>query len=91
LGVEADSFFPEEQRDRSDLARQGQASHLRPDSIAHQSRVKLLERPGLGGGDEGCALEDVFEIVIVIAVQPPLRYLLLRWLQGRPFILRPLL
>ena len=81
LGVEADSFLPNDQRNRSDLPRQGQARHLWPHPFGNQSSVKLLERPGLGGGDDGCALENVFEIVIVIAVEPAQRYLLLRGLQ----------
>ena len=70
LGVEADSFLPDQQSDRSDLARQGQARHLRSDSFGHQSSVELLERPGLGGGEDGRTLEDVLQFVIVVAIEP---------------------
>ena len=78
LGVERDSFLPNDQRDRCNFACQGQPRHFRPDSLGNQSRVKFLERPSLGSGDDGCALENVFQIVIVIAVEPSQRYLLLR-------------
>src|ERR1700687_2012260 len=81
LGVERDSFLPNDQRDRCNFACQCETRHLRPDSLGHQSSVKLLERPGLGGGDDGCALENVFELVIVIAVETAQRYLLFRWSQ----------
>jgi hypothetical protein len=81
LGVEVDSSLPDDQRDRCNLARQSEPRHLRSDSLGHQSIVKLLERSGFGGGDDGCALEDVFEIMIVIAVEPAQRYLPLRWSQ----------
>src|ERR1700682_6236259 len=81
LGVEADSFLPNDQRDRCNFAGQRETRHLRPDSLGHQSSVKFLERPGLGGGYDGFALENVFELVIVIAVEPAQRYLPLRWSQ----------
>ena len=80
LGVEADSSLPDDQRDCSDFARQRETRHLWPDPLGNQSSVKLLEGPGLGGGDDGCPLENVFQFVIVIAVEPAQRYLLLLWL-----------
>ena len=69
LGVERDSFLPNNQRDRCNLTRQRQARHLRPHSFRKQSGVKLLQRPWFAGGDHGCALENVFQFVIVIAVE----------------------
>src|SRR5260370_28939479 len=74
LGVEAHSFLPNEERDRCNFACQCETCYFRLDSLGHQSSVKLLERPSLGGGDDGCALENVFEFVMVIAVQPAQRY-----------------
>ena len=73
LGVERDSFLPNDQSDRRNFARQRQACHLWPHSFGHQSRVKFLERPRLGGRDDGCTLENVFQLVIVIAVEPAQR------------------
>ena len=80
LGVEADSSLPDDQRDCSDFARQRETRHLWPDSFGNQSCIKFLERSGLGSSDDGCTLENVFQLVIVIAVEPAQRYLLLRWL-----------
>ena len=79
LGVEADSFLPNQQRDRCNFARQCETRHLRPHPFGNQSSVKLLERPGLGGSDDGCSLEDIFELVVMIAVEPAQRDLLLRY------------
>jgi len=73
LGVEGNSFLPNDQSDRGDFTRQRQSRHLRPDALGHQSRVKFLERPSLGGGDDGCALENIFQFVIVIAIEPTQR------------------
>ena len=78
FGVEANSFLPDDQRNGCDLARQRQACHLWPDPLGHERVIKLFERAGLGGGQRGSALEQVFEIVIVIAVQPADRDRLLR-------------
>jgi hypothetical protein len=47
LGVEADSFLPDEQGDRGDLARQVQVCHLRLYSLGDQRSVKLLEQTRL--------------------------------------------
>ena len=69
LGVEGNSFLPDDQRDRCNFARQRKSRHLRTDALGHQSRVKFLERPGLGGGDVGCSLENIFQLVIVVAVE----------------------
>ena len=68
-GVEAYSFLPDDQGDRCDFACQGQPCHLRLYPFADLSIVKLLERPGLGGGNCRGTLEQIFEIVIVILVE----------------------
>jgi hypothetical protein len=51
FGVEAYSSLPDDQGDRCDFARQGQPCHLGLYSFANQSSVKLLEWPGLDGGN----------------------------------------
>ena len=78
FGVEAYSFLPDDQRDRCNFARQRQASHLRPHPFGNESSIELLERASLGGGEGRGTLEQVLEIVIMIAVEPAKRYLLLR-------------
>src|ERR1700677_308782 len=81
LDVEACSFLPNGQSDGRHLARQGQTRHLRPHSLGQQAFVKLLERSGLGSGHRGSTLEQVLQIVIVIAIQPTNRSRLFRALQ----------
>ncbi len=70
FGVETHSFLPDQQSDRSDLARQGETRHRWFHSFANQSRVELLERSGDSGGPNGCTLEDIFQIVVMILVEP---------------------
>src|SRR5579863_4864251 len=81
LGVEAHSFLPDEQRDGRHLARQCQTRHFRPDSLGHQRIVKLFERTRLRSGHGGSTLEEVFQFVIVVAIQPANRGWFLRALQ----------
>ena len=69
-GVEALSFLPDMQGDRSNLPGQGQAGHLRPHPFSQQGREELVKRPGFTGGDNGCTLKQVLQIVIVVFVQP---------------------
>ena len=78
FGVETHSFLPDQQSDRRNLARQGQARHRRLHSSGHQSGVELLQRSGDGSGSGGRTLEDIFQIVIVIAVEPADRQEFLR-------------
>src|ERR1700730_10349412 len=70
LGVETNSFLPNDQSDSRDLASQGKARHrwLRPSG--HQSGVELLERSRDGSGPGRRTLKDIFQIVIVVGVQP---------------------
>src|SRR5260370_22818609 len=68
-GVEAYSSLPDDQGDRGDFACQGQPCHLRLYSFADQSSVKLLERPGLDGGNCRGTLEQILEIGIVIRIE----------------------
>jgi hypothetical protein len=69
FSVETDSFLPDGQSDGGDLACQRQARHLRLDALGDQLSVKLLERAGLGHGYGRRTLEQIFEIVIMIAIQ----------------------
>jgi len=78
FGVEVYSFLPDDQRDRRDLACQGEPRHLWLDPLGDQSLVKLLERTRLGSGQGRGTLEQILEIVIVIAIQPANRDRLLR-------------
>ena len=50
FGVETSSFFPNEQRDGRNLARQGEASHLRLHPFGEQCLVKILQRSGTTAG-----------------------------------------
>ena len=57
LGVEAHSSLPHDQHDGGDLPDQGQARHLRPHPLGQQGRIELLQRTGLGRGDDRRTLE----------------------------------
>ena len=81
VGVEAGSFLPDGQSNDGDLARQGQTRHLWFDPLGHQRIVKLLERSGLGSSDGRSALVEILQIVVVIAIHPANRHLLLRALE----------
>src|ERR1039457_3770097 len=67
-GVEANSFLPDEQRDRCAFACRSQPRPFAPCSYSHLRSVKLLERAGLGGGNCRGSLEPIFQIVIVILI-----------------------
>src|SRR4029077_6603517 len=70
LGVEAYPLLPDMQGDRCNLARQRQARPLRADSLGQQRRVELPERTGLVGGDDRRTVEQIFQIVIMVGVEP---------------------
>ncbi len=57
LGVEAHSSLPYDQHDGGNFPSQGQARHLRPHPLGQQGRVELLQRTGLGRGDDRRTLE----------------------------------
>jgi len=57
LGVEARSFLPDMQGDRSNLPGQGQARHLRSHALGQQSPVELLERARLVRCQDGRTFE----------------------------------
>jgi hypothetical protein len=55
-----------QQSDRRDLARQRQAGHRRLRSSRHWGGIELLQGTWHDGRPDRCALEQVFQIVIVI-------------------------
>src|SRR5215472_11211586 len=67
--IETHSFLPNEQSDRRNLARQSKPCHVRLHSPRHASFVKVFKRPTVTSRPGGGALEDVFQIMVVIAVQ----------------------
>src|ERR1700747_3772958 len=69
LGVETCSFLPDDQRDRGNLPRQGEASHRWLHTLGQQSLVEITERPSRDAGPGGRPLEDFFEIMVVLLVQ----------------------
>src|SRR5580700_5751688 len=81
LGVEAHSSLPHHQHDGGNLPRQGQTCHLRPDALAQQSCVELLERTRFARGHDGRAFEQILQIVIAVSVQSANRDQFLRPLQ----------
>src|SRR6202042_3454216 len=56
---------------------QGQTRHLRPDALAQQSAVKLLQRTGFARGHDRRSLKQILQIVITVAVQSANRALFL--------------
>jgi len=78
LGVETGSFLPEVQGDRRNLARQRQTGHLWTDALGQQGSIELLKRTRLVGSDDGRTLEQIFQIVIMIGVEPANRDLFVR-------------
>src|SRR5260370_16962859 len=69
LGVETCSFLPDDQRDRGNLPRQGEASHRWLHPLGEQSLVKIVERSSANAGRRSRTLEDIFEVVIMIGIQ----------------------
>jgi hypothetical protein len=69
-GVEAHSSLPHDQNDRGNLPGQGQPRHFRPHAFSQQFRIELREGTGLARGDDRRSLEKIFQIMIVISVQP---------------------
>src|SRR5580704_12389851 len=70
IGVETYSFLPNDQGDGRDLARQRETRHRWLHSSGYQAGVELLKRSLDGGGPGRGTLEDIFQIVIVVGVEP---------------------
>ena len=69
FSVETSSFLPDQQSDRGNLARQGEACHVRSRSPGDTSFVEILKGSAVGGSPGGRTLEDIFQIMIVVAVE----------------------
>ena len=70
FGVETYLLLPDNQSDGGDLARQGESCQIRLHSSSDTSFVEILQRPSCGSGSRGRTLEDIFQIVIMVEVQP---------------------
>jgi hypothetical protein len=70
FGVETRSFLPNEQSDGRDFARQGEPCQMWLRASGDAGLVKVLERSRGRGGSSRCTLEDIFQIVIVVDVEP---------------------
>src|ERR1035438_8962797 len=64
--VEMLSSLPNSQADGSDLAGQGQTSHLWLHPFTQQTDIEILERAGITTGPAGRTFEYVFQIMIVV-------------------------
>jgi len=74
FGVETHSFLPDDQSDGGDLARQGQTCHLRLYPFGNESRVELLEGLLDSSAPNGRTLKEIFQIVVVVFVEPANSY-----------------
>ena len=77
FGVETHSFLPDQQSDRCNLACQGEARHRRLRPFGNESGVEFLEGSAYGSGSGRGTFENIFQIVIVIPVEPADRQQLL--------------
>jgi hypothetical protein len=68
--VETHSFLPDEQSDRGDLPRQSEARHRWLQPFGNKGSVEVLERPGDSSGPHGRTLKDIFQIVVMVFVEP---------------------
>src|SRR5579862_7675435 len=70
FGVETHSSLPNDQSDGRDLARQGETRHRGLHPSGYQTGVELLKRSSDGSSPGRGTLEDIFQIVIVVGVEP---------------------
>ena len=77
FGVETCSFLPDDQCDRGNLPRQGEASHRWLHPLGKQSLAKMVKRSTGNASHCGGTLEDIFEVVVMVRIQSPklLRFL----------------
>src|SRR5258706_3910202 len=75
--VETNSFLPNEQSGGRDLTRQGEARQMWLHASGDAGLVKVLERSHGRGGSRRCTLEDIFQIVSMVDVEPAYRQELL--------------
>src|SRR5215469_8647355 len=70
FGVETYLLLPDDQSDGGDLACQGESCQMRLHSSSDASFVEILQGSSCGSGSRGRTLEDIFQIVIMVEVQP---------------------
>src|SRR5208282_4209177 len=70
FSVETHSFLPNQQSDRGDFPRQREARHRWLQPFGHKRGIKVLERPGDGSSPYGRSLKDIFQIVVMVLVEP---------------------
>src|SRR5580693_4139261 len=68
--VETRSFLPNQQSDSRDLARQGEPRQVRLHASGNAGLVKVLQRSSGSSRSGGCTLENIFQIVIMVDVEP---------------------
>src|ERR1700731_1598654 len=69
VGVETYLLLPNDQRDRGNLPRQGQARHRGLPSLSQQSLGEIVYGSRSGACPHSCTLEKIFEVVVVIPVE----------------------
>src|ERR1700739_4689986 len=78
-GVEMYLLLPDDQCDRGNLPRQGQARHRGFPPLSKQMLIEIVEWPIAAAADSsGCSLKNIFEVVIVVLIQATKRYWFLR-------------
>src|SRR4030095_7783868 len=70
VGVETYLLLPDDQRDRGNLPRQGQACHRGLPSLGQQSLVEIVQRPAAAADSRCCPLENILEVGVVVLIDP---------------------
>src|ERR1700726_3412616 len=68
VGVETYLLLPDDQRDRGNLPRQGQARHRGLPPLSQQSLVEIVQRPTAAANSRCCSLENIFEVMVVVLI-----------------------
>ena len=63
------SFLPDDENDRRNLSRQGEASHCWLHAFGEQALVEIVEHSLAAAGHTRRTLEDGFHIVIMILIE----------------------
>ena len=69
IGVETYLLLPDDQRDRSNLSRQGETRHRGLPALGQQSLIEVTEWASGAAGSRGRTLEDRFQVMVVILIQ----------------------
>lgn len=79
--IETLSFLPNGQNNRRNLARDGQTGHRWPHPRGQQGSIEISEWAGRSAGPRGGALEQRFQLMIVILIETAQGWLSLRALE----------